>query len=153
MVTAAGGPQVTRRDDRDARADGQVQPGRLARRGEPAAAARSQSADVVSAEHALGTGLARQPDHLGYRVAAPDDKVSSAPSQREPQVCESLEQEPGPVRRRRGTGQQPVVQDEQRQDRGGMAESGIQRRVVAQPQVPGEQHDRQAHAEKATSQS
>jgi hypothetical protein len=103
------------------------------------------TADVVGAEHAFGRGLAGEPDHLRDRVAAADDQVASALAKRRPQVMNGLQQESGPVRRRPGAGQQPVIEDKERQHRRGPVRRGRQRRVVVQPQVAGEQHDGQAH--------
>jgi len=71
------------------------------------------------------------------RVARPDYQVSPALAELFPQRRERLGEEPGPVRRHG----QRRVHDEQRHHLPGTSARERERRVVAHPQVTGEQHD------------
>ena len=59
---------------------------------------------------------------------------------------QAVEQEGEPVRRAAGTAQEGVVEDEQRHDALGFAHRRRQRRLVADPQVAGEENDRTAQS-------
>jgi hypothetical protein len=136
-VIAAGRLDSAGRYDRVPRRDlkGQPVPGAL--QGQAPLAPRGVPGDVRGGEHGHRGGLPGHPDHLADRVAGPDYQVSPALAELFPQRRERLGEEPGPV----GRHGQRRVRDEQRHHLPGTSACQRERRVVAHPQVTGEQHD------------
>jgi hypothetical protein len=75
------------------------------------------------------------------QVVVPDDEVGAAGAELLPEVGQGFGQETGPVGRR-GEGR---IQHEQRDHLLGLGTGQVQRRVVMQPQVTREHHDRGFH--------
>jgi len=86
--------------------------------------------------------LGGEPDHLGGRVAPAQDQVGAALAQGGAQVGEGFGQEAGAVG---AAGAQGRVDHEQRHHVPGPRAGLVQRRVVVQPEITGEDHDRSVH--------
>jgi hypothetical protein len=99
---------------------------------------------VVGQVDRFGVHLGGQPDYLGGRLALADDQVGAALAEGLAQVGQGLGQEPGPVGAALGR-VEGRVGHEQRHHLPGPLAGLVQGRVVVQPQVAGEEHDRGVH--------
>jgi len=109
-------------------------------------AARGVAGDIASDKYRLRAGLRGEPDDLSLRPAGPDHQVTAAGAQPRAQIGERLQQEAGPVQRR---GDQPGVDREQGNHQVRLLARGGEGRVVAHPQVAGEEHDRGLNGSRA----
>jgi hypothetical protein len=140
-VTAAGRCQLAGRHDGQAGGHDEVQPVRGGLAFEVTAAAGGVAGHVVGHVDGVRVHLAGQRDHLGGRVTVPDHQVAAALPELLAQVGQGVGQETDPVRRP-GDGR---VDDEGRHHLPGPGARLVQRRVVVQAEIPGEQHDRGFH--------
>ena len=141
VVAAAGRGQLARRHDGQAGRDGELQPVLLAVLGQVLAAPGGVVRDVVGDEDGVRLYVRRHLDDLGGGIAGADHEVALALAQCLAQIAEGFGQEARAVRRA-GDGR---VDDEHRHHLPGLVARQVQRRVVMQPEVAREQHDRGFH--------
>ena len=133
--------ELGRRHDGQARRQGQVQPVPGAFAFELVAARRGVVRHVVGDVDGVRVHVGGELDHFRGRIADPDHQVAAALAQGLAQVGEGFGQEAGAVRRR-GDGR---VDHEQRHHLAGPGARLAERRVVVQPEITGEDHDRGVH--------
>jgi hypothetical protein len=112
--------------------------------GEPALPGVRVAGDVPCDVHDIGSDGSGDRSHLLGHLPTPDDQPTAPLHQGRIEVTQGLGQEMssvGPVER---TGQDPVVQDEERNDPVGSREGSGEHGVVVDPQVPREERDRDA---------
>ena len=143
-MIAAGGHELTGRDDRDAWHDAQLQALGLAGRREPALPRLGVGAHVLAQEHGGGADLLCDAHRLLHHVALPHDQRAAARAQRAIQVAQGLEHERHAIGCAEAA-EHRVVEDEERHDPLGGSCGRRQGGLVAHAQVAREEDDGGAH--------
>jgi hypothetical protein len=105
-----------------------------------------EGAHVAAQVDRRRAGLGGHRHRLGHGVAPAHDEVAAAVAQGRPQIGQRLDQEADPVGGAVVAVEDLGVDDEQRHHRRRRAARLGQGRVVAHPQVAGEQDDHRVHA-------
>ncbi len=133
-------------DDHHARERPKLHAVLRARRGQTALAAPRKGADVGAREHRVRVGRPRDRERLAGRLAATDDEAAAERAQGAIEIRERREEELEAVGPRVATGEQRVVEHEQRHDALARVRRLRERGMVVHAQIAREEHDGRAPA-------